>query len=119
MKCKAIKGLAVLLVTVMALGSTAYAGPFEKFGRGAANLITSPGEIVYQPLLLAKDTNNGLIGFFGGLPKGILLFPVRAIVGALEVATCFVPVPKGWDYPGFQPVTLAEGFAALEEEASA
>lgn len=86
-------------------------GPFVKLGRGLTNIITSPAEIIFQPTVLSQE-HNMWIAWFGGFPKGLVFFPVRALAGVYEVAT--FPIPFPGDYgPVMNPETLVEGFDRL------
>ncbi len=107
------KIVAVLLIGMFLIGGTAYAkGPFTKFGRGVTNILLSPGEIVYQPMKMAQD-NNGMIATIGGVPKGIIYFPVRLLLGAYDLVTFLIPYPKDYGY-WVEPETLIEGFDQLK-----
>jgi putative exosortase-associated protein (TIGR04073 family) len=76
---------------------------FTKFGRGMANIATSPGELYTQPLLLSKN-NDVATALFGGLLKGAGMFIAREAVGVYEVVTFPFPMPKGYR-PLIQPAT--------------
>lgn len=122
MKGNAKKILAILVIGVFLVGGTAYAkgsGPFTKFGRGVTNIIMSPAEIVYQPMKMGED-NNVLVSIIGGVPKGIVFFPVRAVLGVYDVVTFLLPWPNHYGY-WVEPETVIEGFDGLsyEETASA
>ncbi len=108
------KAFVVILISAFMIAQPAYAkGPFTKFGRGVTNLITSPGEIIYQPRKMERD-NNGWIAWIGGVPKGLLIFfPLRAVVGVYDIVTFFIPYPKHFE-PVVQPETLVEGFQGLQ-----
>ncbi|OGW85887.1 MAG: hypothetical protein A3C35_06750 [Omnitrophica bacterium RIFCSPHIGHO2_02_FULL_46_11] len=106
------KILIVVLIAFLFAGGTAYAkDPAVKFGRGVTNFILSPAEIIYQPIKLSK-TENALVAWFGGIPKGILYFPYRAGVGLYDAATFFIPYPEHYE-PLLEPETLVEGFKDL------
>lgn len=64
-----------------------------KSGRGMANIVTSPGELYTQPLLLSKDRDPAT-AFFGRLLKGTAVFLARELTGVYEVVTFLVPAPK-------------------------
>ena len=103
------KTFALVVIGFLFVHGNVYAGPFVKLGRGLTNLITSPGEVVYQPFDLAK-TNNVWIAWIGGVPKGLFLyFPLRAAVGIYDTVTFPIPFPKNYD-PLVEPETLIEGF---------
>lgn len=109
------KVLSVLLIGLFLVGGTAHAkGPFTKFGRGVTNIITSPAELVYQPMKMGQD-NNALIALIGGIPKGIVFVPVRLLLGVYDLVTFPIPYPKDWGY-WVEPETLIEGFDKLKYE---
>lgn len=85
--------------------------PFTKFGRGVINVILSPLEVYYQVRKMEK-ANNEWISWIGGIPKGLLFFPLRLVVGAYDIVTFPIPFPKHYA-PVVQPETLVEGFADL------
>ncbi len=99
--------IAAMLVLVLAEGNV-YAGPFVKLGRGITNIVLSPAEIIYQPIKL-DQTNNTWVAWIGGVPKGILYFPLRLVVGVYETVTFLIPYPKHYA-PVMRPETIIEGF---------
>lgn len=111
---------AVLLISMVLIGGTAYAaegaevgsGPFTKFGRGVTNIIMSPVEIVYQPMKMRED-HNAMVSWIGGVPKGIVYFPVRLLLGAYDLVTFLLPWPNHYGY-WIEPETLIEGFDGLK-----
>ena len=106
---KVRKIFALAVIGFLFVHGNVYAGPFVKFGRGLTNLITSPGEVVYQSFDLAK-TNNIWIAWIGGVPKGLLYFPFRAAVGIHDTVTFPIPFPNHYG-PLVKPETLIEGFS--------
>jgi putative exosortase-associated protein (TIGR04073 family) len=99
-----LSGILMGLLMVGALDATAAdENAFTKFGRGMANIVTSPGELYTQPLLLSKD-HDPATAVFGGILKGTAVFLARELVGLYEVITFPVPVPKGYR-PLIQPPT--------------
>lgn len=118
------KIMAVLLISMFLVGGAAYAvedpegsGPFTKFGRGLTNILMSPAELLYQPMKMGED-NNVLIAIIGGIPKGIVFVPVRAVVGVYDLVTFLLPWPDKYGY-WIEPETLIEGFDALRYEEKA
>ncbi len=107
---KGTKIAVVAALVLMLAGGNVYAGPFVKLGRGLTNIILSPGEIIYQPIKL-DQTNNTWVSWFGGVPKGILFFPLRLVVGVYDTVTFLIPYPKEY-LPVMEPATLVEGFEA-------
>ena len=102
------KVFALAVIGTFLVNGNVHAGAFVKFGRGLTNLVTSPAELVYEPFDLAK-TNNIWIAWIGGIPKGLLFFPIRAVVGIYDTVTFPIPFPKGYE-PLMEPETLIEGF---------
>ncbi len=105
------KIVAVLLISMILVGGTAYAedsGPFTKLGRGVTNIVMSPVEIIYQPMKMRED-HNAMISWLGGVPKGIVYFPVRLLTGVYDLVTFLIPYPKSYGY-WVEPETLIEGF---------
>lgn len=114
---KSIMIVVGVFVSAFLIVGTAHAkGPFTKFGRGLTNLITSPAELIYQPMAMGQD-NNSLVAIFGGIPKGVVFVPVRALLGAYDVATFYLPIPKKFGY-WVEPETVIEGFNNLKYEES-
>ena len=114
------KIIAVLLVGLFLIGGTAYAegsGPFTKFGRGITNIIMSPAEIIYQPMKMRED-HNAMVSWIGGIPKGIVFFPVRLLLGVYDLITFPLPWPKSYGY-WIEPETLVEGFEGINYEKAA
>lgn len=105
------KIFAIALIGFLLAGTNAYAGPFVKFGRGLTNIILSPAEIMYQPMKLNLD-NNTAIAWIGGVPKGIVYFPIRALAGVYDVVTFLIPYPEDYGY-WMEPETLVEGFEQI------
>ena len=103
---KYLLAFGVVAFALISLVSTAWAAEdnaFTKFGRGMANLVTSPGELYTQPLLLSKD-NDAATAIFGGLLKGTAMFLAREGAGIYEVLTFPFPMPKGYR-PIIEPAT--------------
>jgi len=86
-------GLIVLFLLSMVVSSAYCDDALKKLGRGLANCVTFPFEIVEQ----IKNTNNSdgpVAGWTWGLLKGIGMTGVRAVVGVYEVVTFPIPLPK-------------------------
>lgn len=70
-------------------------GPLNKLGRGAANVLTSPLEI-----MKGMGDANSEKGIFAGVTTGILTgtfnFVKRALVGVYEIGTFPLPFPKDY-----------------------
>lgn len=77
-------------------------GVGRKLGRGAANVVTAPLELIRNPYLVS-ERDGGLAGITVGLVHGVKDLVVRAVAGVYEVATFMLPVPKG-----FRPLVSPE-----------
>ena len=107
---KMLKAFLLLIITCFVLNQKGYAapGPFTKLGRGLTNIVTSPGELIYQPAQLSED-NNLWIAWLGGFPKGLVFIPIRILVGVYDVVTFPIPYPNHYG-PILRPETLIEGY---------
>jgi len=86
---------------------------FRKLGRSVTNIVMSPLEIFYQPMLMVTGETNGMTALIGGIPKGVLVhFPLRLAVGVADLLTFPVPYPPEFA-PWVEPETLVEGFGDL------
>ncbi len=85
----------IIFVTILAIllvSSTAYAGnALKKLGRGAANVLTCPFEIVYR-MGETNEESGPLASMTVGILDGLWRMGVRGIVGMYEVVT----FPLGW-----------------------
>lgn len=77
-------------------------GVGRKLGRGAANVVTAPLELIRNPYLVSEQ-DGALAGITVGLVHGVTDLVVRAVAGVYEVATFLLPVPKG-----FRPLVSPE-----------
>lgn len=68
----------------------------RKLGRGVANVVTSPLELIRVPTLTARK-DGGLAGLTVGLARGAWAGVERLAAGAVEIVTFPVPFPSGWD----------------------
>ena len=93
-------GIAAFVLLSGISAASADDNAFTKFGRGAANIVTSPGELYTQPILLTKD-HAASTSIFGGLLKGTAVFLMREVVGIYEIITFPIP-PYG---PIIEPAT--------------
>jgi len=87
----------VLAVAVMlGMAVPGYCGTMvEKLGRGIANVVTCPMEIVNQ-ISKANQENGWVAASTYGLLKGIVMTPVRAVVGAYEIVSFPIPAPADY-----------------------
>ncbi|MFC1576435.1 exosortase system-associated protein, TIGR04073 family [Candidatus Omnitrophota bacterium] len=67
----------------------------EKLGRGAANLATSPYEVIYRINEVTDEKGSGY-GLTWGLGYGIVRTLTRAVVGAYELITFPIPMPQDY-----------------------
>lgn len=74
---------------------------WDKVGRGIANIVTSPYEIIRQGMIDFED--HGGIGVFSGSIRGVFCMVGRIVVGAYEVVTFPIPVPSN-----FRPILYPE-----------
>ncbi len=65
----------------------------KKLGRGLANVVTAPLELLRVPVLLGRR-EGGLSATTVGVIRGIGAGFIREGAGLLEVATFFVPFPN-------------------------
>ncbi len=106
------KAFALLLILFLFCGKEAWAkGPFNKFGRGMTNIVTSPAEILLQMMNLSQEgyENDHVTAFFGGFLKGTVYMVGRIVTGAYEVVTFPFPIPAKYE-PVWHPETVFEGF---------
>ena len=72
-------------------------GPFNKFGRGVTNIVTSPLEYGVQTAGLGEaGENDYLTAFFGGLLKGTVFMAARVLAEVPSyppVQSVFASVP--------------------------
>lgn len=89
------KIIAILVITLL-ISSVAFAdGPVKKLGRGLANIVTCPLEILKG--ISDANTESGPIaaGTFGVL-QGIFNTGLRAVIGVYEVVTFPIPIPRDY-----------------------
>jgi len=107
-----------LRVVILAVGSLGLAGSLSaaevwpehymdgisrKLGRGVANVVTAPAELIRQPYLVGQQ-EGGLAAITYGLVKGCWWTLYRALAGLYDAATFYVPIPRGFRsliYPEF------------------
>ena len=95
----------MLLVSALALGFTATAsaenelttpgGRLRKLGRGVANIVTAPAELVRTSELVGR--RDGYVSAMSvGLFEGTWRTLARAVTGEFEVATFYLEIPDGF-----------------------
>lgn len=111
---KNILFIGIALYILAAAASTTFAyeydTAFTKLGRGFANILTAPGELYTQPIMMSNDY-DAVTSLIGGFFKGMAMFGLRECVGIYDVLTFPLPFPR--DYrPVMEPATT---FANWEE----
>ena len=102
--------LVLIMVLVFSVAEVALAGtPLEKLGRGVANVITCPIELV-AGIVDTGNESGPMAGCTIGVLKGTFNIVRRAVVGVYEVVSFPVPVPE--DYAPI--ITDPEYFFASE-----
>ena len=89
--------MSVLILSMLfALTTLGYCDdPVKKLGRGICNVVTCPFELVAQPADVANSDGPFAAATYGVL-KGIGMTVVRGMVGAYEIVTFPVPLPKDY-----------------------
>lgn len=91
-------------------------GPFEKLGRGVANIAFGGLELVIQPLDVAQDKGN-IAGLTYGVLRGVGMTVARICVGVTDIVTFLMPLPGctddpedvGWGYgPMLRPAWVVD-----------
>ncbi len=89
----------IIFVTILAilfLSGTAYAdNALKKLGRGIANVLTCPFEIIHR-IGEANEESGPLAAFTWGVLDGLWRTGVRGVVGVYEVATFPLPWPGAY-----------------------
>ena len=68
-------------------------GATRKLGRGVANIVTAPLELLRMPCLVSQR-DGGVSGATVGLAHGVVAMVSRGLSGVVETVTFFAPVPK-------------------------
>jgi putative exosortase-associated protein (TIGR04073 family) len=86
--------LIVILLLAVSLTAPAYCDTaIQKLGRGMSNVLGAPYELFLQPC--RTNEQKGMVSaIVVGIPKGIAMTAVRMGVGAYEVVTFLIPVPR-------------------------
>ena len=99
-----VVGVAALVLMSGVSLASAKDDAFTKFGRGMANIVTSPGEFYTQSMMMT-DNHEISTSLFGGFMKGAVMFVAREVVGVCEVVTFPIPFPKVEYGPIIKPAT--------------
>ena len=77
-------------------------GTTRKLGRGAANVLSAPFELIRKPFLVGQS-DGGMAGMTVGVVQGLLAAVTREGAGLIEVVTFWTPFPND-----FQPLVKPE-----------
>ena len=83
-------------------------GAIRKLGRGLANVLTCPLELLRTPTLAARD-HGTIAGATVGLVQGIWNLLRRGGAGVFEIATFYADNPKGLEPPVKPEFVWADG----------
>lgn len=84
------------IAIIFCISSLSYADtPLKKLGRGVANIVSCPMEIINR-VHLANEESGPLAGYTWGLLDGIYRTGLRALTGAYEVISFPFPLPKDY-----------------------
>ena len=73
--------------------SSYWDGIARKLGRGVANVVTAPLELIRKPYLVGEQ-DGGFAGLTVGIVQGVKAMVMRELAGIYEVATFMLPIPK-------------------------
>lgn len=112
MKRTSVSAVILLAAAIMAAGAASAAddpprlsygeGSMRKLGRGVANVVTAPLELIRTPSLV-NERDGWIAGMTVGFTEGISNVAVRSVAGLIELGTFFFPIPKN-----FQPLIKPE-----------
>ncbi len=77
-------------------------GSTRKLGRGVANILTSPLELIREPYLVGQR-DGGFASLTVGVARGITSGIIRAGAGAIEVLTFYMSYPNHEYKPLVEP----------------
>ena len=90
--------------------------PVEKLARGIANVAFGPLEILIRPYDVAQD-KGAIASLTYGVFRGIFFVVAREVLGVVDIATFFMPLPgatwdpndAGWGYgPYIRPAWVVD-----------
>lgn len=96
----------LILFCTFFISVNSFAGdPFEKLGRGIANIAFCWGEILMKPYDVNKD-KGAVAALTYGVIKGVAFTVARVGVGVIDIVTCPMMLPgctddpndEGWGY---------------------
>lgn len=89
--------LALIFLLAISFVTPAYCGDaLKKLTRGTCNIITCPFEI-FERIQRVNNSDGPMAAVTYGAVKGLGMMVVRAVVGAYEVVTFPIPLPKHYD----------------------
>lgn len=97
-----VYGLAGSLAAAEVAPTSYSDGVSRKLGRGLANVVTAPLELIRTPYLVSQR-DGAVAGGSVGTVKGLWAAVVRELAGVVETVTCLFPIPKD-----FQPLIQPE-----------
>ncbi len=111
-KKKFVVGFVMMAIVFSSTSAMADSDPFDKLGRGIANIAFGPLELLIKPY--DENNNRGAIpALTTGVLRGIGYTVLSECVGILEVVTFLVPLPDCSDDPlsgeaGYGPIMRPE-----------
>ena len=108
--------LAAITAPVAAYDEYDGSGPLTKLGRGIANVAFGPLEILIRPYDVAQD-KGAIASLTYGVFRGLFFVIAREVVGVVDIATFFMPLPgatwdpndAGWGYgPYIRPAWVVD-----------
>jgi putative exosortase-associated protein (TIGR04073 family) len=88
--------IALVLLSLAVLATPAFCGgATTKLGRGLANMVTSPMEVINQ-ITRTNETDGGIAAATVGVLKGAGWTLGRAVVGVYETVTFMLPWPDDY-----------------------
>ncbi|MBU1083547.1 MAG: exosortase system-associated protein, TIGR04073 family [Candidatus Omnitrophota bacterium] len=85
----------ILLIFSLSLNARAEDGPFNKLGRGAANVLTGWTD-GFNTVGDHWNKNQSVPEAIAGIPEGMVKAGLRTAIGLYEALTFSVPIPKGY-----------------------
>lgn len=113
---------AFMSVTTVSAADEFTSNPIVKLGRGVANVAFGPLELLIRPYDV-NQTQGGIAALTYGVFNGIFHTIARELVGVLEIATFYMPLPGCSDDPynttawGYGPILYPEWVVDTEHNA--
>ena len=100
---KALVAAAVLILMTGMCAEGRCQDAFKKLGRGLVNVVTCPAELPKTVSKTYRDRGPvDAVGF--GVPKGLAMMVLRAVMGTIEAVTFPFPIPS----VGYDPIMKPE-----------